>query len=135
MNIQQHRPRNLEIKRDPRSLIFNLFYARGHLVKRLTFHNKVNSWNNLAAPWWFWDVYYFTLVASSKLTAVPVLGVFPPKGKMALLFGNLSFFSLSLLLLLYSEFAPQLIRDSTLRTIISSLFFTVVSNVVPFYGW
>lgn len=50
MNIQQHRPRNLEIKRDPRSLIFNLFYARGHLVKRLTFHDKVNSWNNLAAP-------------------------------------------------------------------------------------
>lgn len=122
MNIQQHRPRNLEIKRDPRSLIFNLFYTRGHLVKRMTFHNKVNSWNNLAAPWWFWDVYYFTLVASSKLTAVPVFGVFPPKGKMALLFGNLSFFSLSLLLLLYSEFAPQLIRDSTLRTIISSLF-------------
>lgn len=122
MNIQQHRPRNLEIKRDPRSLIFNLFYTRGHLVKRLTFHNKENSWNNLAAPWWFWDVYYFTLVASSKLTAVPVFGVFPPKGKMALLFGNLSFFSLSLLLLLYSEFAPQLIRDSTLRTIISSLF-------------
>lgn len=122
MNIQQHRPRNLEIKRDPRSLIFNLFYTRGHLVKRLTFHNKENSWNNLAAPWWFWDVYYFTLVASSKLTAVPVFGVFPPKGKMALLFENLSFFSLSLLLLLYSEFAPRLIRDSTIRTIISSLF-------------
>lgn len=50
MNIQQHRPRNLEIKRDPMSLIFNLFYTRGHLVKRLTFHNKVNSWNNLAGP-------------------------------------------------------------------------------------
>ena len=131
MNIQQHRPRNLEIKRDPRSLIFNLFYARGHLVKRLTFHNKVNSWNNLAAPWWFWDVYYFTLVASSKLTAVPVLGVFPPKGKMALLFGNLSFFSLSLpLFRIFSAHSWFNIKKNHLFT-----FFTVVSNVVPFYGW